>query len=455
MRDLTKGSVPKMLFKFSMPLLLSTVIQAIINLSDLMVAALFSQRGGIVAGVGLSSQINYLIINAVIGLSTGGGILISQYYGAKKKEDMNKSIHVMISMLIVAAVLLSAITMALSSPILKLLKTPKEALREAKDYLVYTMAGLIFIFLYNGISAVLRGLGDSVRPLIFVCVAAVINIGLDVAAVALLKMGAAGLALATVISQFIAALMSGICLIKKGKEWGLTKYKFSLNKDKLKKLLKIGLPTSIQNTVASLSFLALTYIVNIVGADKAVYALSAASIAFKINSFAVLPSRSMNNSISAMVGQNKGAGDNKRIKKTFAYGLLYGLCFGILFTAATFFFARGLLKIFKADNQTLSFGIPYIKSFAFDYLLLPFAVSQYGLVDGLGKTKVSMWVNSIASLLLRAPAAYVLGKLLDMGMAGIGLAIPLTSLFSAVVMFVYIKTKVWKQLKKPLEKQAA
>lgn len=447
MQDLTKGKVSKVLLKFSMPLLLSTVIQAIINLSDLMIVAIFSTRQGIVAGIGLASQINYLIINAVIGLSVGGSILISQFYGAKNIDDMNKSINAMMTMLLALAIIFTIIMTIFSSSIIALLKTPQQAFKEAKDYLFFTMTGLVFIFIYNGISAILRGLGDSIRPLFFISIAAIVNIGLDIVAVVVLKMGATGVALSTIISQFIGALISGIHLIRKGKEFQLTQYKISFNKQKIKKLLKIGVPTSIQNVVASLSFIALTYIINITGGQKAVFALAAGSMAFKINSFAVLPSRSMNNSISSMVGQNKGANDYKRIKGTFYYGLIYGLIFGIAFTAITFFFAEDLLRLFKADDQTLIFGIPYVQAFAFDYVLLPFVVSQYGLVDGLGKTKVSMWVNSITSLGLRVPGAYIMAKFFGLGMRGIGLAIPLTSLVSALIMFIYVRKKVWQKIK--------
>lgn len=446
MQDLTQGRVGKVLLKFSLPLFLSTVIQAIINLSDLIIVAIFSNQQGIVAGVGLAGQVNYLVINAVIGLSIGGSILISQYFGAKSINQMNSAINTLLTILLLLAIIFTIIMTCCSTLIIRALKTPASAFAQARDYLFYTMTGLIFIFLYNGFSAILRGLGDSITPLIFIGIAAIINIGLDILAVLVLKMAAIGVALATVVSQLIGALISGIYLIKKGKQFNLTKFKFSFNKDKIKNILKIGIPTSIQNIVASFSFIAMTYIINIVGGDKAVYALAAAGMAFKINSFAVLPSRSMNNSIASMVGQNIGAKNHKRVKQTFFYGLLYGLLAGAFFTTSTFLFAKGLLRLFKADNQTLAFGIPYVRAFAFDYMLLPLAVSQYGLVDGLGKTKISMWVNSITSLGLRVTGAYLLGKILNMGMLGIGLSIPITSLASAIIMFIIIRTKIWKQI---------
>ncbi|MFW5780549.1 MAG: MATE family efflux transporter [Bacillota bacterium] len=447
MLDLTQGNVAGRLLKFSMPFLLSTIIQAVINLSDLLVISIFANDSASVAGVGISAQISYLIINAIVGLTAGASILISQHFGAKDYENMQNTINTMFSLLLVFATFISVIFFFTASPIIRALQTPNEAYSEAKIYLQITMLGSVFIFMYNGISAVLRGLGDSIRPLIFVGVAAIINIGLDILAVAVLNMTAMGVALATIIAQLISVLLIGIYLFKKKRKLNIKGYRFTLKIQKVKEILKIGVPTSIQNTIASLSFLALTYIINITFQDNSVYALSAASIVFKVNSFAVLPVRSMNTTISAMVGQNKGAKDKKRTLSTFKYGLLFSIIFGIIFFIITFFLAENILKIFHLDNQTIDFGLPYLKTLAFDYLLLPFAVSQYGLVDGLGKTKVSMWINTISSILLRVPSAFLFANIFGMGMTGIGLAIPLSSLFSGIVMFVYIKRKIWKKLK--------
>jgi Na+-driven multidrug efflux pump len=217
--------------------------------------------------------------------------------------------------------------------------------------------------------------------------------------------------------------------------------------EKTKEILRIGVPTSVQNTIASLSFLVLTYIINITFDKNLVYALSAASVVFKVNSFAVLPVRSMNTTIAAMVGQNKGANDLKRIVSTFKYGLLFSIIFGLIFFVITFFFARQLLEIFRLENKSIGYGILYLKTLVYDYLILPYAVSQYGLVDGLGKTKVSMWINTISSIFLRVPLAFIFANLMEMGMAGVGLAIPISSLFSALAMFIYIRKKVWRKLK--------
>ena len=447
MLDLTQGNGAGRLLEFSMPVLLSTVVQAVIKLSDLLVISIFAGDSTSVAGVGISAQISYLIINAIVGLTAGASILISQHFGAKDYHNMQNTINTMFSLLVIFALVISAVFFFTASPIIRALQTPQEAFSEARIYLQITMLGSIFIFIYNGISAVLRGMGDSIRPLIFVGISAVINIALDIFAVVVLNMTALGVALATIISQLISAVISGIYLYRKKRKLNIKGFRFSLDKAKIKEILKIGIPTSIQNTIASLSFLALTYIINITFQNNSVYALSAASIVFKINSFAVLPVRSMNTTISAMVGQNKGANDEKRMLSTFKYGLLFSVIFGIIFFIVTFFFAENIFNLFRLDNRTIEYGSPYIKSLVYDYLVLPFAVSQYGLVDGMGKTKVSMWINTISSIFIRVPSAFLFANVFGMGMTGIGLAIPLSSLVSVVIMFLFIRKKLWKKLK--------
>ncbi|HHU42767.1 MAG: MATE family efflux transporter [Bacillota bacterium] len=447
MLDLTQGNVAGRLLKFSLPFLISTIIQAVINLSDILILSIFTNDSSSVAGVGIAAQISYLIINAVVGLTAGAGILVSQHFGAKDHENMTKTINTMFSLLTITALILSIALFFSASSILKALKTPLEAQSEAKAYLQTTMLGALFIFIYNGISAVLRGLGDSIRPLIFIGTAAIINIGLDILAVSVLNMKAFGVALATTISQLVLVLISGIYFFRKKRKLNIKRYKFELNLEKTKEILRIGVPTSVQNTIASLSFLVLTYIINITFDKNLVYALSAASVVFKVNSFAVLPVRSMNTTIAAMVGQNKGANDLKRIVSTFKYGLLFSIIFGLIFFVITFFFARQLLEIFRLENKSIGYGILYLKTLVYDYLILPYAVSQYGLVDGLGKTKVSMWINTISSIFLRVPLAFIFANLMEMGMAGVGLAIPISSLFSALAMFIYIRKKVWRKLK--------
>lgn len=446
MEDLTNGNVRKKLLNFCLPFLGSTVIQAAINLVDLLVVSLFSEKQGGIAGVGIGNQISYLIINAIVGLCVGGSILISQYFGGEKYKEMTKTINSLFSILIIISIIITIIMVFSTNILLRLLKTPEEAMSEAKDYVIYTMLGLIFVYMYNGASCILRGLGDSKRPLIFISIAAIINIGLDFLAIIVLQMGAKGVALATIVSQAFGAFASIIYLYKKRKSFQIGKIHFLLDREKIKEILRIGIPTATQNIIASLSFLALTYIINVIGGENSYYALTASSIAFRINSFAVLPARAMGNAIASMVGQNLGAKEFDRIKSTYKNGFVFVLFVGIIFSFFVFIFAENLYNLFNVENQTLMFGVPYLKSFAIDYSILPFAVCQFGLVDGLGKTKISMITNTLSSIALRLPFAYIMGKFFEFGMIGIGLAIPFSSLISGIVMAFFIKRKVWNKL---------
>lgn len=447
MKDLSSGSVPKQLILFSLPFLAATVLQSLINFTDLLFVSLFSTKEGIVAGVGVGAQLCYLVINAVIGLSVGGSILISQSYGAKDMKEVQRTASNMMSLLLIAAVLVTVTMVFAAKPILRALKTPVSALNEGYSYVFVTMLGIVFIFIYNGISAILRGLGDTIRPLLFILIACIMNAALDAVAVLVFNWGADGIALATVISQAVACIIAAIYTVNKAKNLGIAKLQLKVEKEKILQILKIGMPTALLNIVASLTFLLLTYVIN-VAADGSPDGLTASSIVFKLNSFAILPSRSFSMSIASMVGQNVGANEPMRIKKTFFAGLTMGLIFGVVFTLTGFFSSEKLLMLFRPSESVLGFGVPYMKYISFDYVILPFAVSMYGLTDGLGRTKVSMWVNTVASLVLRLPLAYLFGVTMKLGIKGIAYAIPLTTLLSAVAMLIYILAKLRPLLRK-------
>ncbi|MGN1452181.1 MAG: MATE family efflux transporter, partial [Eubacteriales bacterium] len=310
--DLTQGSVTKKLIRFSLPFLLSNLIQALYSVADMLIVGWF--RGDTaISGVSLGSQITMLVTNLVVGFTVGGTVLISQYFGAKKHRDVNEAIGTLFSLLIGASVLLTAVFMLLADPLLRLLQTPKEAFGEAHSYLFICLCGTIFIFGYNAVSSILRGLGDSKSPFWFVMIACVANIGLDFLFVGALGRSSDGAALATVIAQAISLVLSIIWLIKRGFSFDFKPKSFIPKMDKVKLIFKLGLPSSIQNTISSISFMLMTALANNYGG---VDASTAIGVVGKFNSFAILPAIAMSSSVSSMAGQNIGAGYFDRAKKT-------------------------------------------------------------------------------------------------------------------------------------------
>ena len=280
-KDLTQGSVTKQLLKFSVPFLLSNLLQALYSVADMVIVGQFCGKSGI-TGVSIGGQINILVTGAALGLAIGGTVLIAQYGGAKKYDDQKSTIGTMTTLYIILSAVLTVVMVLLTKPILRLLKTPDNAFEEAVRYLTICMLGTVFMFLYNAISAILRGMGDSKRPLYFVAIAAAVNVVGDIVLVGPLKMGAAGAAVATISSQGISVILSLIYLFSSGFFSGYKIKDFRIDRQKALSIIKIGLPSSVQQVIVSFSFLTLTALVN--SLPNAAAASACQGIVGKINS---------------------------------------------------------------------------------------------------------------------------------------------------------------------------
>ena len=262
-RDFTQGSIARGMIAFSMPFLLSNVLQALYGAVDMWVVGNYSSadeaaRTAILSGVNIGSQITNLVAMMVSGLTVSGTVMVGQYVGAKRHKDASETVGTMFTMLGIAGVALMAVMMLLSGPMLRLLDTPPEAFEHAKTYLNICLAGTLFIFGYNAVSSIQRGLGDSIRPLIFVGVACVVNVVLDLWLVKGLGMGAAGAALATVIAQAVSLIMAGWYLGKNRFIFDFKPRSFRIQKEKMKLMIKLGIPSSVQSIIVNVSFLVMT-----------------------------------------------------------------------------------------------------------------------------------------------------------------------------------------------------
>lgn len=445
-KDLTKGSVIKQLIVFALPFLLSNFIQALYNVADMIIVARFTGTAA-ASGVGQGGQITLLVTNAVLGLGLGGTVLLSQYFGAKNTQAVKETIGTLYTVFFIAALILTLLMVLLAGPILKLTKVAPEVFSDAKIYVQICMAGNIFVFGYNGVSAVLRGLGDSKSPLIFVSIACVINIFLDLLLIATFNMGTAGAAIATVVSQALSLLFSILYLIKKKFLFDFKLKSFKINKEKLKYIFIIGTPTAINNVIVNISFIALTFLINLIGGENAVYTSAASTMAGKFNGFAILPAIAISSAISSMSAQNIGAGQIDRAKKTMYTGLIFSIVLGAVMTLITMLFPDQIYKLFGADANVIEHGREYLRYFCFEYIAVAFTFSFMGLINGSGHTKTSMIISVCSSLLIRIPLAFLLGFTANLGMRGIGLAIPLATLGSAAIGAVYIAGGKWKKKK--------
>ncbi len=443
-KDLTQGSVTSQLLKFSIPFLLSNLLQAFYSVADMIIVGQFCGKSGI-TGVSIGGQINILVTGAAFGLAVGGTVLIAQYGGAKKFDDQKKTIGTMTTLYIVLSVVVTVAMLFLGKPLLALLKTPENAFSEAAAYLNICMLGTVFMFMYNAISAILRGMGDSKRPLYFVAIATVVNVIFDIILVGPLKLGAAGAAIATISAQGISVLLSLIYLIRSGFFSGYKLSDFKVSKDKAVSIMKVGLPTSVQQLVVSFSFLTLTTLVN--SLPNAAVASACQGIVGKINSFAILPGLAMSSAISSMAGQNIGAGEYARAKKTMITGMKIALGISAVVFVVVQLFPEQIFSMFTQEADVIKTGIPFLRLVALEYILAIPVFCMNGLAIGAGYTNLALLNAVFSGIVIRVPLAYLLVRAFEMGFNGIGLAMGLASVGSIVIGVIFIQSGKWKKAK--------
>ena len=440
--NMSEGNVLKKLILFSLPFLASNLIQSLYNVADMLIVGNFSgpDSSASMSGVNIGGQVTFILTNIVFGFCMGATVLIGQYTGAQKREAVQKVIATILTSLIAVAIAITAIMLVLKGPVLELIQTPPESFAESEKYLTVTVSGIIFIFAYNALSAILRGMGDSKRPLYFVAAACVTNVILDMVFVAGFKWGAFGAALATVIAQAMSVFLCAAYMVKRNFQFDFKLSSFRIDREQLALIFKIGLPTSIQNGITSLSFLFLTAIVNTLG----VTASAAVGAVGKFNSFVFMPTMAMSASVSTMSAQNIGAGKLDRAVKACKFGILISVAISYTLFAVVQIFPENILSIFGNDRAMIEAGVLYLRSFCFDFLVIPFIFCLNGLFIGGGHTLFTLINSIMSSVLLRIPACYILGVGLELGLGGVGLGAPIASAGALLVIVGFLISGRWK-----------
>lgn len=444
--DLTQGSVAKQLIAFALPFIISNLIQSLYAVADMIIVGNFAGSASM-NGVTQGSQMTMLITNAVIGLSVGGTVLIGQYIGAGRRQALKDTIGTLLTTLMVLSVVITAVTLLLRRPMLDMMNVPAgEVYDEALRYFTMTMCGTFFIFGYNALSAIMRGMGDSKTPLMFVGIACVFNIGLDILFVGPLGMKAYGAAVATVVSQAVSMILCIIYLKRNAFVFTFNLRSFGFNKHELGLLFKIGFPTMLNNMTVGVSFVFILALVNRIS-DVAGSAIGAVG---RINAFAILPAIAVSSAISAMAAQNIGAGKLDRASRTMRVGMLITIAISSVMFALTQLLPEFFLSLFldRSDPNYASYilnGTAYIRSFSFDYLIVPFQFCLNGLFIGAGYTNFALFNGMLASLLIRIPSSYLFGMTLGLGITGVGLGAPTASLIAGVVSLIFYATGKWKK----------
>lgn len=442
-KDLTTGNVWSQLIIFAIPFFVSNLIQSIYSVADMIILGTFCGENSISA-VSTSSQVIVIVTNIAMGLSTGGTVMIGQYLGAKQEDKINKSISTLLITLFTLAVSITAILLFFTTPILNLMNTPIEAYKEAKDYLIICLSGLIFVYGYNALSAIMRGLGDSKTPLKFISIASVTNIALDFLFVGYYEKGAAGAALATIIAQALSVILCIIYLKKHNFVFDFKISSFKFDKSCFKVLLGVGMPSAIQLVATNFSFLILTSLINDIGG---VTAGAAAGIVNKFNGFAILPSVAITSSVSAMISQNMGAKKYQRVKQATRYGLILSCCLCAIVFTIVHIFPDEIFMLFGAEKHLIYVGKVYLFAFSFEYVFLPFITGFNAVFTGTGNGWITMINDITSAFLVRIPLALFLGFSLDMGLKGIGYSIPAATCLGAIMAIGFYLSGIWKKNK--------
>lgn len=440
--DLTQGSIFKKMLAFAVPFMLANFVQALYGSVDMAMVGWWGSAAGISA-VATGSQVMQMLTSLVAGLTMGGTILIGQFFGARRDDDTRGTISTMLTLFGIAAVAFTVLMLLISRPLLILLQTPAEAFEQAYQYVMICSGGILFIFAYNALSAVLRGLGDSKSPLVFITVACVTNIILDAVFVGGLQMGAAGAAIATVLSQAVSVALAIFYLATHNFIFDFKLKSFRLYKDKALKIIRLGLPVSLQETMVTVSFLIIAAIVNSLG----VIPSAACGIVGKFEGFAMLPAAALGSALASMAAQNMGAGLTDRAKKCLHIGIGFSFACALVFFAWAQISPESIMHIFKADDAVTAAGVQYLRAFSIDFLMVAFVFCYNGFFNGCGSTTFSMINGLLSTILIRVPLAFLFSQIIPESLFGLGLAAPIASFLSIILGFIYLRTGKWKHHK--------
>ena len=419
------------LIRFAIPLMFSLFLQALYGAVDLVVVGQFGSTASISA-VATGSQLMVAVTAIATGLTMGVTVLIGQSMGAGDLEKAENVVCGMIKLFTVVAVTITAVLVAIPEPLARLLQAPESALEGTVQYIRICGAGMIFIAAYNGISGIFRGIGNSVTPFVFVAIACLVNIVLDLVFVAVLHLDAAGAALATVIAQASSVVFSLVYLYKKRLPFPVRKSGFKA-KGFIKKILFVGAPIAMQDFLVSISFLIITAIINGLGVVQS----ASIGIAEKLFVFLAIVPMSFLSALAAFVAQNIGHGNYLRANSALFRTTAISFVFGLAVFFMTFFGGDLLARIFTSDEEVIASTALYFKSCSFEYMIIAVSFCMLGFFNGLGKTAFVMLQGLLSAFAVRIPLSYLFRYLPDTDMLMIGIAVPVSAAASLILCIIY------------------
>ena len=399
--DMTTGSPWKKIAVFTAPMLLGNIAQQLYNTVDSIVVGKYVGDNAL-AAVGSASPILNLLLVLFIGISTGATVMVSQYFGARDRDKLSKTVGNCITLTALASLIIMVVGPLVARPLLELLDTPASIIDWCTSYLNILMWGVAGVAFYNILCGVLRGLGDSMSALLYLLVATVLNIVLDLWFVAGLDMGVAGVALATAIAQGVSALMCLLKLLRMQDVFDMRARYLKLRGEFAGTIVKLGLPSGITQAIFSMAMIVVQSLTNSFGE----MVIAANVIIMRVDGFAMMPNFSFGTAMTTYTGQNVGAGKMDRVHSGTKQGTLMAVGFSTAITVLILLFGRNLMGVFTNTAELVALSADMMKILAVGYIAMAVTQCLSGVMRGAGDTMTPMWISMFTTVIVRVPVAY-------------------------------------------------
>lgn len=443
--DLTIGTPWKSILNFSIPLLIGNIAQQLYSTVDSIVVGHYVGDNAL-AAVGSAAPIFNLLLVLFVGISAGVGIMVSQYFGARAKEELSKTIGTCITLTAVVSVIIMIAAPPIMRSFLQLLNTPEAILDDCTGYLVILMYGIAGLAYYNILSGILRGMGDSFSALGYLLIATILNIILDLLFVAKFNMGVSGVSLATAIAQGISAALCMVKLMRMREHFELTKSTFIPSNGHVIRIVKLGLPSGLTQAIMSSAMIIVQSLTNSFGEMF----IAANVIVMRVDGFAMMPNLSFGMAMTTYTGQNVGAKKYDRCTKGAKQGTIMALIISTTITATILMFGKYLMMIFTETAELVDLSVYIMRILAVGYIAVAVTQSLSGVMRGAGDTVTPMWISLCQTILIRVPLAYGISYLtrteeLPYGrFECIALSLMISWVLGAVLTAIFYKKGKWK-----------
>ena len=436
---MTEGVIWKQLVSFSIPLLIGNLFQQLYNTVDSVVVGNFVSTQAL-AAVGSTGPVINTLVGFFMGLSTGASVIISQYYGARDNKNLRLAVHTTMIMTFILAVVFTFVGIAIVPFMLRFMKTPDDVFAESVEYLRIYFAGVSGLMVYNIGSGILRAIGDSRRPLYFLCVSSLINVVLDLLFVLQFNMGIAGVAYATIIAQFVSAILVLIVLSNKSEPYGIVWREMRLSKAILKVIVRVGMPAGLQQAVTSFSNVFVQSYINVFGSS----CMAGWTSYSKIDQFVMLPMQSLALASTTFVGQNLGAHQLDRAKKGMRTSLYIAIGTTAVLAILLNIFASQLLQLFNQEADVLHYGIIFVRFMSPFYVLCCWNQIFSGALRGAGDSTGPMVIMLSSFVVFRQVYLFIASRLFD-SIYVTALAYPIGWLLCSLLVYIRYRRGKWEK----------